>query len=51
LDSKAYNEYIQIGMNSTGGTVEQQEKNIEKVVSNVLKSVTIDKHQERLSND
>lgn len=51
LDSKAYNEYIQIGMNSTGGTVEQQEKNIEKVVSNVLKSVAIDKHQERLSND
>jgi hypothetical protein len=51
LDTKAYNEYIQIGMNSTGGTVEQQDKNIEKVVSNVLKSVAIDKHQERLSND
>jgi predicted GIY-YIG superfamily endonuclease len=51
LDSNAYNEYIQIGMNSTGGTVEQQEKNIEKVITNVLKSVAIDKQQERLSND
>jgi hypothetical protein len=50
LDSKAYHEYVQIGMNSTGGTVEQQDKNIEKVVSNVLKSVAIDKHRERISN-
>uniref|UniRef100_A0A6C0H1P4 C2H2-type domain-containing protein n=1 Tax=viral metagenome TaxID=1070528 RepID=A0A6C0H1P4_9ZZZZ len=48
LDSSAYNEYIQIGMNSTGGTVEQQEKNIDKVVTNILKAVVIDKQTERM---
>ena len=46
LDSKAYNEYIQIGLHSTGGTVEQQEKNIDKVVTNILKAVVIDKKKE-----
>ena len=46
LDSKAYQEYIQIGLHSTGGTVEQQEKNIDKVVTNILKAVVIDKKKE-----
>jgi len=50
LDSKAYNEYVQIGMSSTGGTVEQQDKNIDKVVGNIMKAVVIDKQSERLQN-
>lgn len=50
LDSKAYNEYIQIAMNSTGGTVAQQEKNIDKVVGNIMKAVVIDKQIERIAN-
>jgi hypothetical protein len=49
LDSKAYQEYIQIGLHSTGGTVEQQEKNIDKVVTNILKAVVIDKKKESMT--
>mgnify|MGYP000267935713 CR=1 FL=1 len=37
--------YNKIVMNSmSGGTIEEQQDNIEKIVKNVVKAVTIDKH-------
>ena len=43
--SKDNNKYLKIVMNSmSGGTIEEQQDNIDKIVKNVTKAVTIDKY-------
>ena len=43
--TKKYDKYNKIVMNSmSGGTTEEQADNIEKIVKNVTKAVTIDKY-------
>jgi hypothetical protein len=43
--TKKYDKYNKIVMNSmSGGTIEEQQDNIEKIVKNVTKAVTIDKY-------
>jgi hypothetical protein len=44
FESKTNDQYIKITMNSmSGGTVEEQEKNINQIIKNVVKEVIINK--------